>query len=303
MLITNLLVVGSIAYVGAKSLPMIARRWRLGLARAHSGWRGGGLASAQTYSQDSSLAEGLQRGAGRADEATPVQVEVLSGSAETAHVGLAELDAQQRFQAAATIAFWLAIGGYLLPLLTLASIPFTIVSTVPILEASARSLFVERRMRPAVLNAALIIASLVTERYLTAATVSLLHHTFRRLSQQTQQMLGQVTAEMTPKIMEGLGDLVAQATGSPPRTVWAVRENVEVQMPYSTLAIGDLIIVSRGEFVPADGVVTAGSGTVNLVMRTGHNAPIAVRQGERVYARSFVAEGRLQIQIEQFIQA
>jgi P-type E1-E2 ATPase len=94
------------------------------------------------------------------------------------------------------------------------------------------------------------------------------------------------------------GDLAAQALGAPPRIVWAVRENVEVQTPFTHLQPGDVIVVSRGEFIPVDGVITAGKATVTLLLRSGTSTPLSVGEGDRVYARTFVTEGRIRVQIE-----
>lgn len=278
MFITNLLVVGSLAYVGAKLVPFEMPSW----------WQRR-KPSFVAQVADSSLL--VTQGS------SPTQNGVVDATASGVDVATALL-ADQRSRAMAGTAFWLAVGGYVFPPLTLASVPFTVLSTVPILEAGSRSLFVDGRLRPAVFSSVLIVTSLVTERYVPAATLSWLHHAFYHIGRQIQGVIEQATADIT----EDLGDLATQVMGNPPRTVWAVRENIEVQTPYAQLEIGDVIVVSRGEFIPVDGVVMAGSGTVNMMLRTGVNAPMKVSEGERVYAQSFVSEGRFRVQIELLMQ-
>ena len=278
MFITNLLVAGSIAYIGLKSLPIGKQRWWQRGKQSDMAWSSG---SSTTAAFESSAAEDpITEDPNACSEPTRAQF------------------TDQRHRAVASTAFWLAVGGYFFPPLTLVSVPFTILSTVPILEAGGRSLFKDGKLRPSVFNSALIVTCLVTERYVPAATLSWLHHTFRHMRQQIQDGIQQATSE----INEDLVNLSAQALGNPPRNVWAVRENIEVQTPYTQLEIGDIIVVSRGEFVPVDGVVKAGSGTINMVLRTGINMPLEVSEGERVYARSFVSEGRIRIQVEKLIQ-
>jgi len=96
--------------------------------------------------------------------------------------------------------------------------------------------------------------------------------------------------------------LAKQATGGAPRMVWVVNEHVEVKMPFTDVKIGDVVAVNRGEFVPVDGVITAGEATVNLVLRTGNATPIAVRAGDQVYTATFVTTGRIRVQVEQLPQ-
>jgi cation transport ATPase len=265
MLITNLLVAGSVAYASVKTVTKPAHRKQL--------------------PQTATIA---QRASQAGTAATPT---VVSSVDEAPVPTLAE----RRHHAVAATSFWLAMGGLLFPPLTLASIPLTIYSTVPILEAGCRSLYEEGRLKPSVINSILIVSTLLTDHYLPAATLTWLHHTFRQIGRQLQTVGEQMTTDLTHE----LGDLAHQVMGGAPRQVWVVDENIEVKMPFTQVKVGDVVVVNRGEFVPVDGVITVGEATVNLVLRTGNATPVVVRAGDPVSTSAFVTEGRIRVRVEQ----
>jgi Cu2+-exporting ATPase len=259
MLITNLLVAGCVAYAGVKTVvtqhkPMAVKQ----------GGKGNPLMTAPTVE--------------------------LADAPDQDGVTLAE----RRHRAVATTSFWLAVGGLLFPTLTIASVPLTIYSTIPILEAGCRSLYAEGRVKPSVVNSILLVSTLVNDHYLPAATIAWLHHTFRLLGRRAQ-MVGE---QMTSEVSNELSDLVRQAMGAPPRTAWVVRDTIEVKLPFDNVRVGDVLVVNRGEFVPVEGIITSGSAKVNLLLLTRSANPVDVAIGDRVYPNTFIMEGRLHIQVE-----
>lgn len=269
MLVTNLLVAGGVLYAGVKTVvvqhaPVKASR------------------SATTESGDTLM------------NAAPT-VEIEQSPALLDGLTLAE----RRHRAVAATSFWLAVGGLLFPPLTAVSMPLTVYSTVPILEAGCRSLYVEGRLKPSVINSILLVSTLATEHYFPAAAIAWLHHTFRHLGRQARV----VGEQMTSEINNELGDLVRQAMGGPPRTVWLVRaadsaNPVEVKVPFADVKVGDRIVVNRGEFIPVDGVVTSGTAKVNLLLITRSPTFMEVGVGDSVATTTFVVEGRLQVRVE-----
>ena len=264
MVITNLLVAGSVAYAGVKTI-----------ATQHA------LAKANRTAPKEPRTTILNT--------TPtVQIE----EARKLQDGLTL--AERRHRAVAATSFWLAIGGLLFPPLTVASVPLTIYSTIPVLEAGCRSLYAEGRLKPSVINSILLVSTLVSEHYLPAATIAWLHHTFRHLGRQAQTM----GEQMTTDVSQELGDLVRQAMGGAPRTAWVIRDTVEVKVPFADVKVGDVIVVNRGEFIPVAGVITGGTAKVNLLLLTRSPTPVEVGIGDPVYAATFVIEGRVQVQVD-----
>lgn len=264
MLITNLLVAGSVAYAGVKTVA--TQRAPVKAARTARKEQPGPLMNA-----------------------TPT-VEIENTQTFSDGLTLAE----RRHRAVAATSFWLAIGGLLFPPLTVASVPLTMYSTIPVLEAGFRSLYAEGRLKPSVVNSILLVSTLVSEHYLSAATIGWLHHTFRHFGRQAQA----VGEQMTSEVSNELGDLVRQAMGGAPRAVWVIRDAVEVKVPFADVKVGDVIVVSRGEFIPVAGVITGGSAKVNLLLITRSPAPVDVGIGDTVYATTFVIEGRLQVRVD-----
>ncbi|MEZ4868197.1 MAG: hypothetical protein R3C14_43115 [Caldilineaceae bacterium] len=207
---------------------------------------------------------------------------------------------ERRQQTAAATAMWLGIGGLFWSPLTLVGVPLTIYSSVSIFEAAGRSLYSEGKLRPSVINSILLVSTLVTDHYLPAAAISWLHHSFKQVGQRLQSTGERMATEMENEV----GDLLRQAMGGAPQTVWVVRESsdaqgVEVKIPFADLKTGDILVANRGEFIPINGVVTAGEATLNLILLTRSGAPMTVSAGERVYKGAFVTEGRIRIQVDQ----
>lgn len=263
MLITNLLVAGSVAYAGVKTVV--------------------------THHAPVKAARSTVKDGAVIMNATPtVQIE----DDRKVQDGLTLAERRQR--AVAATSFWLAIGGLWFPPLTIASVPLTLYSTIPILEAGCRSLYSEGRLKPSVVNSILLVSTLVSEHYLPAATIAWLHHTFRHVGRQAQAVGEQMSTEASNELVE----LVRQAMGGAPRAVWVIRDTIEVKVPFSDVKVGDIIVVSRGEFIPVAGVVTGGAAKVNLLLLTRSPAPVAVSIGDMVYATTFVTEGRLLVRVE-----
>lgn len=208
--------------------------------------------------------------------------------------------AERRHLAVAATSFWLNVGGFFFAPLTFVSIPLTIYSTVPVLEAGCRSLYAEGRLKPSVINSILLVSTLATEHYFSAATIAWLHHTFRQVGRRLQNAGEQVKAEINGE----LGDLLRQALGEAPDTIWVVNstsegQTVELKVPFTEVKIGDIVVVNKGEFVPVEGVVTAGAAKLNLLLLNRSPTPVAVSVGDHVATAAFVMEGRLCVQVEQ----
>jgi Cu2+-exporting ATPase len=186
------------------------------------------------------------------------------------------------------------VGGTLFPILKIISIPLTVYSTLPIFESSFRSLFAEGKFKPATVSSALIVGALLTDHYLSAALLTWIHHRSINLGRHVQTLIEHTTSGVTADLV----DKASQVFGNPPRTVWKVHENIEVQIPFTQLQAGDLIVVSQGEFIPVDGTVTDGEAFVNMVLINGSGGSVPVHAGESVYARTFVTDGRIRIRVE-----
>lgn len=268
MLIIPLLVAGSIAYASVKVLAPAGGGW----------WRPLAQGSAKTAVTVSVVPADRSSSSG------------ATGPKPGAQAGM-KPDAARRYHTAATAALGLAAGSLVFPVLSLASVPLTLYSSLPILEAGCRAIAVERKFKPSVAASLLIVGTLLTRHDLAAASLSWLSHTSWRIKENAGRVAADTWTDVSNRIL--------QVTGNPPLTVWKVCDSVEVQTPFAQLAAGDVIVVSRGEVIPLDGVVTGGTATVNLFFRTGVAASLSVGEGDPVYVRSVVTSGRIFVRIEQ----
>ena len=69
-----------------------------------------------------------------------------------------------------------------------------------------------------------------------------------------------------------------------PPTATVRRGDAEATVPVADLQVGDLVIVRPGERIPVDGIVTAGSGTVNQAPITGESMPVEKLKGSDVFS-------------------
>jgi Cu+-exporting ATPase len=72
-----------------------------------------------------------------------------------------------------------------------------------------------------------------------------------------------------------------------------VRDGHEVTVPIRDVVVGDLMVVRPGERIPADGIVDAGTSSVDRSLLTGESIPQDVRPGDEVIGATINTYGRL----------
>ena len=78
-----------------------------------------------------------------------------------------------------------------------------------------------------------------------------------------------------------------------PTTARVVREDGEVEVPVEQVAVGDLLLVRPGEYIPVDGEVADGYSAVNESMLTGESMPVEKSPGGQVFAATLNQQGAL----------
>ena len=78
-----------------------------------------------------------------------------------------------------------------------------------------------------------------------------------------------------------------------PTTARVVREDGESEVPVEQVAVGDLLLVRPGEFIPVDAEVSDGHSAVNESMLTGESMPVEKSPGDRVYGATLNQQGAL----------
>ena len=78
-----------------------------------------------------------------------------------------------------------------------------------------------------------------------------------------------------------------------PTMARVVREDGELEIPVEQVAVGDLLLVRPGEYIPVDGEVAEGHSAVNESMLTGESMPVEKSPGERVFGATLNQQGAL----------
>jgi Cu2+-exporting ATPase len=74
-------------------------------------------------------------------------------------------------------------------------------------------------------------------------------------------------------------------------------EEVEREVPISSLGEGDVVLVRPGASVPADGLVRSGESELDESMLTGESRPVRKRGGDRVSAGTVNGAGSLRVEV------
>ena len=75
--------------------------------------------------------------------------------------------------------------------------------------------------------------------------------------------------------------------------ITAIREGQEEKLPASKLVMDDVVILSRGDQVPADGVVLEGAAMLDESLLTGESRSVEKNPEDGLYAGSFLKSGRV----------
>lgn len=82
-----------------------------------------------------------------------------------------------------------------------------------------------------------------------------------------------------------------------PEQVWVIKDDVEIQVDFHDLQIGDHIRVNAGEVIPVDGKIVKGLGQVDQHILTGESQPANKESGDEVFASTLLLSGRLTVEV------
>ena len=75
------------------------------------------------------------------------------------------------------------------------------------------------------------------------------------------------------------------------KTVRVRRGSETVELPFDQLVLDDVVLLARGDQVPADAVVIAGSALLNESLLTGESVSVEKNPGSELFSGSFVDSG------------
>ncbi|MBQ8295679.1 MAG: heavy metal translocating P-type ATPase [Clostridia bacterium] len=94
------------------------------------------------------------------------------------------------------------------------------------------------------------------------------------------------------------GDEIEKLIKLMPNTVHIERNGEEKQVPFSEIAVGDLLIVKQGEYIPVDGKIAEGHAFIDRAAITGESMPIEVVEGDAVTGADIVKSGFIKVLAE-----
>ena len=108
--------------------------------------------------------------------------------------------------------------------------------------------------------------------------------------------IGEILEEWTHK--KSVDDL-ARTMALNVSKVWVVSDGQNIQVPVSEVKDGDQIVVTMGNMIPFDGIVSSGEAMVNQASLTGESVPVRKAEESAVYAGTVVEEGEITILVKQ----
>jgi Cu+-exporting ATPase len=76
-----------------------------------------------------------------------------------------------------------------------------------------------------------------------------------------------------------------------PQKAHLIKDRQEMEMPVEEVKVGDVLLVKPGEQIPVDGIVLAGTSTVDEAMLTGESLPVKKEPGQKVFAATINKTG------------
>jgi heavy metal translocating P-type ATPase len=85
---------------------------------------------------------------------------------------------------------------------------------------------------------------------------------------------------------------------SHPSRVWLEKDGVEVEVDFTQLKVGDIVIVNAGEIIPVDAQIQSGLAIIDQHLLTGEGQPVEKVVGDKVFATTMLLTGRIRIRVE-----
>lgn len=104
---------------------------------------------------------------------------------------------------------------------------------------------------------------------------------------------------LTARVMQESRHQLIDIYHEMPENVWLLKNGIEIATPLAEIKKGDVLIVGAGEVIPADGCIIDGVAGIDEHRFTGESMPVEKREGDKVFAMTFVLSGKIKFQIEE----
>jgi len=175
------------------------------------------------------------------------------------------------------------VGTLLFPPLRLATLPFIIIPTVSIFKHTWMKLVQQHKVDVGFTVCLTILATIATGQFGLGVATSLINS---------------IAFKLQFRIQNDSKHQLVNVFKQQPHFVYTLVNGTEVRTPFVQVQRGDVVVVHTGDVIPVDGIVVAGSASVDQHMLTGESQPAEKGEGEQVFAATIVLAGSLQIKAE-----
>lgn len=182
-----------------------------------------------------------------------------------------------------TLSLVLIVSSYLYPPIKILAIISASYATVPILRQSIKSL-TEKEFKNDSLISLVSIGCFALGSYFTANLAAWFYH------------LGD---KMVAKTQDHSQDILTDIFGQQPSTAWIAKDNVEIEVPLESIAIGEIIVISMGQIIPIDGEIINGVAMIDEHVLTGESMPVEKNKGNQVFASTLILSGKIKVKVTQ----
>ena len=177
----------------------------------------------------------------------------------------------------------LATAGLIVPPLKFLSVPGLLYVGIPTFRDAYRELFRERKVSMAMVYSLLILGTMGLQRFVASSMAVGLRLLGQKLLLRTERT-------STQSLLDILGEQ--------PRTIWVQQGDMELEIPFEALRLGDVVITQAGETVPVDGTIVFGLASIDQHVLTGESQPVEKGPGDEVYAATVMLSGKIGLKVE-----
>lgn len=215
-----------------------------------------------------------------------LSIEGLPVRKKTQVIRLTDSEINHSMKVASTALGFSVVGVLTHSPLSLLSVPLLMYVAQPIYQDAFASVM-EGNIKSSTVDSIAAVGALLTNYYVAASLASLLYFWGNKLLLKTE--------DRSKKELINI-------FGEQPKSVWLVKEDMEVEIPFEELRIGDLIVIQAGEMIPIDGTVVKGFASVDQHILTGEAQPVEREEGDIVLAGTMVNSGKIFVRVDHSAQ-
>ena len=182
-----------------------------------------------------------------------------------------------------SIAMGTTLVGIWIPPFSLISIATLAFLTIPMIQRSYHGIVHQRRLKVDVINL-VTLPLLIGSGYLPVAAFG--------------YWLYYLGLKVMARAKNNSHNQLTQIFQERMSTVWIVKDDVEIEISFEALQVGDIVVIQGGETIPVDGTITRGFASIDQRAMTGEAQPAEKETGEQVFAFTLMLTGKIWVKVE-----